>query len=171
MAGTVPAFHLVCDADAILLNPYGMTDLDGRFLGEARQMDGIGRTHLRTLGAFGAAVTAFVGHFRLHQFCQVRRRTEHLVGTYRYAELAGCAVLCKVAALSEPGGVMGVARSGIFVLDDSQSTVHFLLLRLEGCRSSKHGSCREKCAAGVVYLLRCHGESWETAAEADLRRV
>ena len=43
MAGTVPAFHLVCDADAILLNPYGMTDLDGRFLGEARQMDGIGR--------------------------------------------------------------------------------------------------------------------------------
>ena len=52
---------------------------------------------------------------------------------------------------------MGVARSGIFVLDDSQSTVHFLLLRLEGCRSSKHGSCREKCAAGVVYLLRCHG--------------
>ena len=23
------------------------------------------------------------------QFCQVRRRTEHLVGTYRYAELAG----------------------------------------------------------------------------------
>ena len=53
MAGTVPAFHLVCDADAILLNPYGMTDLDGRFLGEARQMDGIGRTHLRTLGAFG----------------------------------------------------------------------------------------------------------------------
>ena len=97
MAGTVPAFHLVCDADAILLNPYGMTDLDGRFLGEARQMDGIGRSHLRTLGAFGAAVTAFVGHFRLHQFCQVRRRTEHLVGTYRYAELAGCAVLCKVA--------------------------------------------------------------------------
>ena len=97
MAGTVPPFHLVCDADAILLNPYGMTDLDGRFLGEARQMDGIGRTHLRTLGAFGAAVTAFVGHFRLHQFCQVRRRTEHLVGAYRYAELAGCAVLCKVA--------------------------------------------------------------------------
>ena len=71
MAGTVPTFHLVCDADAILLNPYGMTDLDGRFLGEARQMDGIGRTHLRTLGAFGAAVTAFVGHFRLHESCQI----------------------------------------------------------------------------------------------------
>ena len=74
MAGTVPTFHLVCDADAILLNPYGMTDLDGRFLGEARQMDGIGGTHLRTLGAFGAAVTAFVRHFRLHQFCQVRKK-------------------------------------------------------------------------------------------------
>ena len=97
VAGAVAALHLIGDADAILLNPYGMTDLDGRFLGEACQMDGIGRTHLRTLGAFGAAVTAFVGHFRLHQFCQVRRRTEHLVGAYRYAELAGCEVLCKVA--------------------------------------------------------------------------
>ena len=96
MAGTISTFHLVGDADAVLFNPYGMADLDGRFFGKACQMDGTGGAYLCTLCTFGAAVTTLIGHFRLHQFHQVRRRPEHLIGTYRYTELAGCAVLCKV---------------------------------------------------------------------------
>ena len=85
MAGTVPAFHLVCDADAILLYPYGVAYLDSRFVSFRYRPDCTCRTHFRTLGTFGTAVAALVGHFRLHQFRQVGRGAQHLVGTHRNA--------------------------------------------------------------------------------------
>lgn len=97
MTGAVATFHIVGDADAIFLYSYGVPYLNGRFIGFRYGADGACRTHFRTLGALRPAIAAFVGHFRLHQSCEVGGRTQHLVGTYRYAELAGRTVLRKVA--------------------------------------------------------------------------
>ena len=85
VAGAVAALHLIGDADAILLYPYGMTYLDGRFVGFRYRPDSTCRTNFRTLGTFGTAVAALVGHFRMHQPCQVGRGAQHLVGTHRNA--------------------------------------------------------------------------------------
>ena len=53
VAGAVAALHLIGDADAILLYPYGMTYLDGRFVGFRYRPDSTCRTNFRTLGTFG----------------------------------------------------------------------------------------------------------------------
>ena len=71
MTGAVATFHIVGDADAIFLYPYGVPYLNGRFIGFRYGADGACRTHFRTLGALGPAIAAFVGHFRLHQSCEV----------------------------------------------------------------------------------------------------
>lgn len=55
VAGAVAALHLIGDADAILLYPYGMTYLDGRFVGFRYRPDSTCRTNFRTLGTFGTA--------------------------------------------------------------------------------------------------------------------
>jgi len=85
VAGAVAALYLIGDANAILLYPYGMTYLDGRFVGFRYRPDSTCRTNFRTLGTFGTAVAALVGYFRLHQPCQVGRGAQHLVGTHRNA--------------------------------------------------------------------------------------
>ena len=53
VASAVAALHLIGDADAILLYPYGMTYLDGRFVGFRYRPDSTCRTNFRTLGTFG----------------------------------------------------------------------------------------------------------------------
>ena len=85
MAGAVSTFHIIGDADAILLYPYGVAYLDSRFISFRYRPDCTCRTYFRTLGTFGTAVAALVGHFRLHQFRQVGRGAQYLVGTYRNA--------------------------------------------------------------------------------------
>ena len=109
VASAVAALHLIGDADAILLYPYGMTYLDGRFVGFRYRPDSTCRTNFRTLGTFGTAVAALVGHFRLHQPCQ----------------------LCKVACAQRPRRSNGGGTCGyLLVFDGGQSAVYFLLLRL-----------------------------------------
>lgn len=66
MTGTVAAFHIIGDADAIFLYPYGVAYLNGRFISFGNRTDSSCRTYFRAFGAFGTAVTALVGHFRLH---------------------------------------------------------------------------------------------------------
>ena len=97
VAGAVAALHLIGDADAILLYPYGMTYLDGRFVGFRYRPDSTCRTNFRTLGTFGTAVAALVGHFRLHQPCQVGRGAQHLVGTHRNSCAFRAAVVANTA--------------------------------------------------------------------------
>ena len=67
MPGAVAAIHTIGQRDAVLLYPYGVADLDGRFVCCRDFQDGPRRADLRTLRAFRAAITPFIGSFRLHQ--------------------------------------------------------------------------------------------------------
>ena len=88
VAGAVAALYLIGDANAILLYPYGMTYLDGRFVGFRYRPDSTCRTNFRTLGTFGTAISAFVRHFGLHESHQITRWPQDLIRTSRYAQLA-----------------------------------------------------------------------------------
>ena len=81
MAGTVATIHLVCQHHTVLLDPNGMTNLDGGFLWFVDELDGSGRTNLRTACTLRTAVTMLVRHLRQHQVHQVGRGTKHVVGT------------------------------------------------------------------------------------------
>ena len=84
MTGTVAAIDTVGIDYAKVFDPYGMSDLNGRFVGYVDRLYGAGRTHVRTFGAFRPAIPKFIGHFRLHQGHKVTGWTQYLVGTDGY---------------------------------------------------------------------------------------
>ena len=59
-------------------------------------LDGSRRTDLRTACTLRTAVTMLVRHHRQHQMHQVRRRTQHLVRTFRDTELTTRTMLSEV---------------------------------------------------------------------------
>ena len=60
MTGTVTTLHLVCQHHTVLLDPYGMTNLDGRFLYGRDRLDGTGRTYLRAAATLRSAKATLV---------------------------------------------------------------------------------------------------------------
>ena len=110
MSSTIPAIYSVGKRDAVLFHPYGVAYLYARFFGNGDGAYGSCRAHLRTLGTFGTAISAFVRHFGLHESHQITRWPQADMHNWH-------AVQCWAMfdALSEPGGVMGVIRLGIFL--------------------------------------------------------
>ena len=60
MARTVTAFHLVGLYHTVALDPYGVSYLDGRFVGYGDGFDGSRGADFRTFGTLGATVASFV---------------------------------------------------------------------------------------------------------------
>ena len=60
MTGTVTAGYIVIDGHTVLLDPYGMTNLDGRFLYGRDRLDGTGRTYLRAAATLRSAKATLV---------------------------------------------------------------------------------------------------------------
>ena len=60
VAGTVAAFHAVGQGNAILLDPYGMTNLGDRLVGYGNRPYGAGGTDVSTFGTFRTAIAALV---------------------------------------------------------------------------------------------------------------
>ena len=67
VAGTVAAFHLIIDGDAVFLHEDSMTDLDAGLLLLLDGTDGARRTYLGTARTFRTTVAALIGHLGLHQ--------------------------------------------------------------------------------------------------------
>ena len=97
MARAVAASHAVGQRHAVLSHPYGMADLNGRLFGRRYFLNRARGTYLRTLRAFGAAITAFVRRFGLHERFQVGRGPQHVVRANRHAELTSRAMLREMA--------------------------------------------------------------------------
>lgn len=129
VAGAVTAFHSVGQRHAVLFHPYGMADLDGGLVFHRNGAYRSGRTYLGTLRTLRTAVTAFVGHFRLHQCQETGRRAQHSVRASGHAKLACRAMLCEIAGTesSRRNNRRGTVGN-LLVFDDGQSTVHFLFL-------------------------------------------
>ena len=116
MAGTVAASDAVPVDDAIFLNQYGMSDLDSRLVRFRDRTDRSGRANFRTFDAFGTTVSSLVRYFWLHKCLKVPRgRSTWFVQTDTQSWHA---VQCweKLAALSEPGGVIGLSGPVSFYL-------------------------------------------------------
>ncbi len=117
-------------------------------------MDGIGRTHLRTLGAFGAVSNrvrkTFSGCISFVKSEEGRSTWLGHTDTQSWQAVQCCA---KWRALSEPGGVMGVARSGIFLSSMTASPPSTFFSCALRAAVAANAAVVEKCAAGVVYLL------------------
>ena len=148
--GTVTALYIVGIDDTGATMPLGMTNLCRRlgFLGD--RLDGAGRTNFGTLGTFRTAIATFVRHFGLHELHQIARRTEYLVRTYLYAQLAGSTVLGHVLGTERTErSDRGLAVWHFLVFDGSETTVHLLLYFLShGSGSNQSGGRQEGTATG-----------------------
>ena len=143
MAGTVTTIHAIGQRNAVLFYPYGVTDARGRFFGNGYRPDSSCGTDFAASGTFRTAIAAFVGHFGLHQSRQVGGGAKHSVGTCRHTKLAGCAMSGKVACAQGSGRNNRCGTFGyLLVLDDCQSAVYFLLLRMDCRCNGKHGCGR-----------------------------
>ena len=154
MAGTVAASDTIPVDDAIFLNQYGMSDLDGRFVRFRDWTDRSGRANFRTFDAFGTTVSSLVRYFwlhkclkvprrtptlpfrydpaqRLHKCLKVPRRTQHMVRTNRYTKLARGAMLGEIGSAQRTRrGDRGCPVRFLFIFDDGQSAVDFLVREL-----------------------------------------
>ena len=78
---TSTAVVTIGDRDAVLLNPYGVTDMDGGLLLFGDSFDSTRRADLTATRTLGAAISALKGHFGLHEFHWVGRRAQHIIRT------------------------------------------------------------------------------------------
>ena len=154
MACAVSAFHAIGQRNAVFLNPDGMSDLDGRFVGSGYRENRTGRTYFRAARTLWAAVSALVGGDGLHKGGDVGRGTEHTVGTYRDAELTRGAVGGKMAqTLSSGRNNGGYTLRNLFIFNDRKAAIDFLFLGVDS-RSRGDDSCgREELAAFAVDLF------------------
>ena len=72
MALAVATRLTVAHRDAVLSDPYRMTNLYGRFLLTCNGTYGTSGTDVGTPCTLGTAIAALVGHFRLHETRKVR---------------------------------------------------------------------------------------------------
>ena len=146
--GAVAASVAVGQRDAVLLDPDGMTDLDGRFFGPADGADGSGGTDFLTSGAFRTAIALFIRGNGLHEMLQVGRGTKHMVGAGRDTELTACAVLAQVTyAESSRRNNRSLPFGSLFVLYSSQSAVDGLGLGFKGGSPGQGGSQSQELTA------------------------
>lgn len=157
MAGTVATLHTVSHGDAIPSSPYSVSYLCRRFLCPGYRADSSCGAHFGAFRTLRTAIASLVGHFRLHQPCQVGGRTKHLVGANRHAKLASRAMLCHVAYAQCSRRNDGRFPMGnLFVYNGGQSTVHFLFLCFQngGNRHYRRGS-KKAPTAFVLCLGHC----------------
>ena len=81
VTGAVAAADAVGQHHAVLLDPHGMADMDGRFFLTGNGLDGTSRTDLAAPCAFGATVATLKRHRGLHEVHQVGGRTQDIVRT------------------------------------------------------------------------------------------
>jgi hypothetical protein len=87
MAGTVATLYPIGNRNAVLLDPYCMTNLDRGLLVLINRFDGTCRTNLRATITFRATISMFVRHSGLHKMHQIATWTKNLVRTLGYTEL------------------------------------------------------------------------------------
>ncbi len=157
-AGTEATLHLVSEDHTVLLDPDGMTNLDGSLLLWSDGTDGTCRADLRATRALWTAVAPLIGHHGLHESHEAGRRAQDLVGTLCHTELAASAMLCQVLGRQGTGrGERGLALGSYLVLDVSKPTIHLGLgLRKSSCGGSQGGT-NEESTAGRVRLGRLLG--------------
>ena len=154
MAGAVTALHAVGQWHTVLLQPYGVTYLCGRLVGDGYRTYGSCRTYLAALRTFGATIATFVGHFGLHQRHQTGGRTEYLVGADRHAKLAGGAMTGEIACAQGSGrnNRRGTFRN-LLVFDDGKAAIHFLFLRFQCGGRGNNGRGGQERTAGIINLF------------------
>ena len=96
MSGTVAAADLVCQRDAVLLQPDSVSGMHLRLLLRRDRPDGPSRTHLTATGTLGTTIAPFEGHLRLHEGHQRLGWPQDVVRTCRHAKLACRAVVLHI---------------------------------------------------------------------------
>ena len=81
VAGAIATTDTIAKHNAILLDPHGMTNMDGGLFLTGDGLDGTGRADLAAPCAFGATVVALKRHRGLHEVHQVSGGTQDVVRT------------------------------------------------------------------------------------------
>lgn len=154
MPGTVAAFHTIGQRHAVLPYPYGMTYLRGGFIRYGYRTYRSGWAYFAAFRTLRSAVTTLITHFRLHQPRQISGRAKHLVGAGRHTELAGSTMLCEMpCAQCSRRDNRGLAVGNFLVLNNSQTSVHFLFLRFQCSSRGDQSRSGQERAAGIIDLL------------------
>ena len=151
MAGTVAALHLISQHHAVLLDPHGVTYLDGRLLIFIDGLDSTSRADLRTARTLRTTMAPLIGHLWQHQVHQVARRTEHIVRTLRDTELTARAMLGKMVKRERSWRRQRCLPLRLnFVLQFRQTAIHqFLFLLSHRCRRHQCRSHEERALTAV----------------------
>ena len=136
MTSTISTTYLIRIHYTILSNPHGMPYLNSRLFSQTSQMNGISRTYFCTFRTFGATISTFIGHLRLHQPLQITRWTQYLIRAHRHTKLTSRTMLCKMTKTSRScrNNRSGTFRI-LFINKRRQSSIHFLFLRFH------YGTC------------------------------
>lgn len=160
MAGAITAGNAIGQRDAILFNPHGTSYLYSRLFCRIYSADSTCRTDLRTLCAFGTAISAFVGTFGLHQCRQTAGGSQNLIGTNRYAKLTARTMSLHIAQTLCAGRNYACRTiRNLFVGNYRQTAVHLFLLRPDNRSGGKQSRERQKFSTGKIFhiFLICNG--------------
>ena len=153
MTGAVATFNAVGQRNTVFLDPNGVSDLRRSLFLWLDEFDGTRRANLRTVVALGTAIALLVTHRRHHQRHQVGRGSQHLIRTFRHAELAARAVLREMLRRQCPrrcNRCLAMGRNLVF--DGRKTTIDFLRL-LSQCSRRNHRRSQQERAFGSVGLL------------------
>lgn len=151
---TVATTYTVCSNHTVLTYPYGMTYLYRRFNLSGEGEDGSRRTYLATQGTLWSAEAFRISHLRLHEAHNVCRRGKDVVRTFCNAELARCAMLCKMPYVSGARRYdMPRAVRSNAVFYNSETTINLLLLGTK--RSCSGCSGRHEEEGAPRWRLQC----------------
>lgn len=158
MAGTITAFDIVRKNQAVLLDPYGMSDLCAGFLLRRNRTDGSSRAYLGAAIALRSAVATLVAHRRLHECQQIGGRTQNLIRTLGDTELTASAMLTEMSCRETSRRCQRCLTLRChLVLDVSKTSIHFNLLLCKGGCGQSGSRGEQECATGSVCLMGLSG--------------
>ncbi len=170
VACTVATLHPVGEWYTVVLYPYGMPYLDGRFILPGDTADCSCRTYFRAFRTLGAAISTFVRRFGLHEPFKIGRWTKYSIRTYRYAQLTRGAVSSHIPQSLCSGGNYGCfACRFLLFLYDCQTAVHSLVLGVDGSRSCHSGGHCQELTTGIVHFISLSGSRYRCVAAIGVR--
>lgn len=93
MTFTITTTHAVRIDNTKIFHPYSMPDLNSGLIFFRNRLDRPCRADLRAFRTFRTTITSIECHLRLHQFHQIRRRTQDMILADRYTKLTPRAML------------------------------------------------------------------------------
>lgn len=140
-------------ADAVVLQHHSVADTDGRLLLLADVLDGARGAEFAAAGAGYTAEALVEDHRGLHKTIESRAGSQHMLGAFADAKLAGGTAALEVLQADGSGRFQRCLAFGYrLILDEGKARSDFLFLRVEHRGSTHSSGDRKELSPRRVYL-------------------